>query len=53
MGDIDPAHYSGEGFYNADEVPRPDDVLEPYARGQAKDLGDYYPKPDFKRRKKR
>lgn len=50
MGDIDPAKYSGEGWYATEEYARPDDISSPYVRADIEASGeDYYPRP---RRKK-
>lgn len=46
MSDIDPARLAGEGFTAYEEIPRPDDIEDPYVRGEAKNMGDYWPGPD-------
>jgi hypothetical protein len=52
MGDIDPAKYSGEGWYATDEYAKPSDIKNPYTRADIPMSGeDYYPPPDVKRRK--
>lgn len=44
-GDIDPAMYAGEGFYNTEEYARPDDITDPFTRAQVGREEDYYPAP--------
>jgi hypothetical protein len=52
MGDIDPAKYAGEGWHATDEIARPEDVSNPFLRGEVGREGEYYPGPDLKRRMK-
>jgi hypothetical protein len=43
--DIDPAKYAGESWYATEEYARPDDIDNPYTRGEVGKEGDYYPPP--------
>jgi hypothetical protein len=42
-GDIDPAKYSGEGWFATDEYARPEDIYDPYVRAQIGAEEEYYP----------
>ena len=50
FNDIDPAKYAGEGHFATDEY-FPQDIDNPYTRGDVTSHGDYYPGPDQQRRK--
>ena len=50
QGDIDPAKYAGEGW-GATEEYFPQDIDNPYTRGDVTGEGEYYPGPDPKKRK--
>jgi hypothetical protein len=50
MGDIDPAKYAGEGWYATEEYARPEDISNPFTRGEVGREGEYYPGPDLKRK---
>jgi hypothetical protein len=50
-GDIDPAKYSGEGWFSTDEYAKPSDISDPYVRAQVGAEEEYY--PETYRRKKR
>ena len=43
--DIDPAKYAGESWYATEEYAKPDDIDNPYTRGEVGKEGDYYPPP--------
>jgi hypothetical protein len=43
--DIDPAKYAGESWYATEEYARPDDIENPWTRGEVGKEGDYYPPP--------
>lgn len=51
--DIDPMKHAGEGWFATDEYSRPDDILDPYVRGDVMNEGAYYPGPDRLNRMKR
>lgn len=53
IGAVDPAMYAGEGFSSTEEIPRADDIDNPWLRGMVKNEGDEWPGPDLPRRKKR
>lgn len=53
FSDIDPLKHAGEGWFATEEYARPDDIDDPYVRGDTKHYGDYYPGPDKPRRKRR
>lgn len=44
--DIDPAKHAGEGWFATDEYARPEDVENPYTRGEITHEDAYYPGPD-------
>ena len=46
FGDINPLKYAGEGFFDVSEY-FPQDIGDPYTRGDVTGLEDYYPDPDF------
>lgn len=48
--DIDPAKLAGEGFGAVEEY-FPQDIQDPYVRGDVTGYGDYYPPPDVERRR--
>lgn len=53
MGDdIDPLKHAGEGWFATEEYARPEDIEDPYVRGDVGREGDYYPPPDRKKRKR-
>jgi hypothetical protein len=43
--DIDPAKYAGESWFATDEYARPDDIDNPYTRGEVGKEEEYYPGP--------
>jgi hypothetical protein len=45
-GDIDPAKHAGEGWFATEEYARPEDIGNPYTRGEVTHEGSYYPGPD-------
>lgn len=49
--DIDPAKYAGESWYDTSEYANPDDIENPYTRGEVGREEDYYPPPAEERRK--
>jgi hypothetical protein len=53
LGDVDPAKYSGEGWYPTEEYARPADIQSPYVRGDMMNEGAYYPPPDVKNKFRR
>lgn len=50
LQDIAPERYAGEGF-GATEEYFPQDIDDPYTRGEVTGAEDYYPGPDPQRRK--
>ena len=50
LEDIDPAKYAGEGWFATDEYARPEDIDNPWTRGEVMKEGDYYPGPDLMRK---
>lgn len=51
MDDIDPLKHAGESWYATEEYANPDDIENPYTRGEVGREGDYYPGPDRRRRR--
>lgn len=51
--DIDPVKHAGEGWFSTDEYARPDDIDNPYTRGEVGREEDYYPGPAPSRRRGR
>lgn len=45
MDEIDPAAYAGEGFTATEEIPRADDIGNPWVRGRVGREEDYWPGP--------
>lgn len=52
LGEVDQAKYAGEGWFAVDEYARPDDILSPWVRGDVLNEGDYYPRPDIRKKVK-
>lgn len=50
LSDIDPAKYAGEGWFATEEYARPEDIRNPWTRGEVMREGDYYPGPDLMRK---
>jgi len=48
--DIDPAKHAGESWYSTDEYANPEDIDNPYTRGEIGREEDYYPGPKPRRR---
>lgn len=49
--DIDPAKHAGESWFETEEYARPEDIENPYTRGEVGREGDYYPPPAPRRRR--
>jgi hypothetical protein len=43
LGDIDPMKHAGEGWFQTDEYPTPEDVSDPFVAAEVGREGDYYP----------
>lgn len=52
IGDIDPAKYAGESWFATEEYARPEDILNPYTRGEVGKENDYYPGPKARKKKR-
>jgi hypothetical protein len=50
LSDVDPMKHAGENWGATDEY-FPQDIDNPYVRGDVTDPEGYYPGPDMKRRK--
>jgi hypothetical protein len=45
LDDIDPMKHAGESWFATDEYARPEDIDNPYTRGEVGREGEYYPGP--------
>ncbi len=49
--DIDPQKFAGEGWFATEEYAKKGDISSPYVRGDISREEDYYPKPEFKKKR--
>jgi hypothetical protein len=52
MGQVAPEQYAGENFSNSEEIARPADIDDPWVRGMAEHLEEYWPGPSGKGKKR-
>ncbi len=45
LDDVDPMKHAGEGFFATEEYANPNDIDNPYVRGDVGNEGAYYPGP--------
>jgi hypothetical protein len=45
LDDISPLKHAGEDWFATEEYARPDDIENPYTRGEVGREGEYYPPP--------
>jgi hypothetical protein len=51
LDDIDPMKHAGESFFATEEYAQPQDIDNPYTRGEVGKEGEYYPGPDRRPRR--